>query len=58
MATRAIRIDADVKSYLDAIRAAYGDKNYSDAIRRALRWAQIVQATTSTPDGTTGGGPR
>ena len=48
---KTIRVDADVHAALDRIRDTYGDRNYSAAIRRALRWKQIADAEDRTPKG-------
>ena len=55
---KTIRVDQDVRGALDRIRDRYGDTNYSDAIRRVLRWDRIAKGESSTPPGTRGGGPR
>lgn len=49
-ASRAVRVDADVKAALDRIRDQYGDNTYGEAIRRVLRWRRIVDAPSDVSD--------
>ena len=46
---KTIRIDTDIHAYLDYVRSAYGDTNYSDAIRRVLRWQRIIESPDPRP---------